>query len=75
MLSREFQVKEGQKVQLRLEAYNVTNTVRPGLGYTNAGAGSVLSSSTFGSATTNATPAGPTTAPARVLQLAVKYVF
>src|SRR5215471_2207601 len=75
MLSREFQVKEGQKVQIRFEAYNVTNTVRLGLGYTNAGAGSVLSSSTFGSATTNATPAGPTTAPARVLQLAVKYVF
>jgi hypothetical protein len=79
MLSREFQVKEGQKVQVRFEAYNVTNSVRLGFGFNgaagNSTTGLVLSSGTFGSATTNATPDGPTTAPARVLQLAVKYVF
>ena len=80
MLSREFQVKEGQKVQIRFEAYNVTNTVRLGLGYGGVGGGNsttglVLTGGTFGSATTDATPAAPTTAPARVLQFAVKYVF
>lgn len=79
MLSRDFQVKEGQKIQIRFEAYNVPNALRLGFGNTGAAGtsttGLVLSSATFGSATTNATPDGPTTAPARVLQLAVKYVF
>jgi hypothetical protein len=76
-ISRNFRIREGQTFQIRFEAYNVTNSVRLGLGY-NASLGTTAGTtfgSTFGAATSDATPDGPTTAPARVLQFAMKYVF
>ena len=67
-------------LQLRIEAFNLTNHVN----YTVNGT-TLSAASTFGTITTDATPtsgsgAGGTTgnstnAPARVLQFAVKYVF
>jgi Carboxypeptidase regulatory-like domain/TonB dependent receptor len=69
MLSRQFQITERHKLELRAEAYNVTNSLRLGT------PGTTLSSGTFGLITADATPDGPTTAPARVYQFALKYVF
>ncbi len=69
-LSRQFRIIEGQNLQVRFEAFNVTNSFRPG----NPGV-AVGSASTFGVITTDATPPAATTAPARVLQFALKYVF
>ena len=69
MLTRQFQVRERQRLEVRVEAYNVSNSLRLGV------PGSTLSSATFGGVTSDYTPPGPTTAPARVLQFAVKYVF
>ena len=69
MLSRQLQIRENQRFEVRVEAYNVTNSLRLGL------PGTTLSSGTFGRVTADATPPGPTTAPARVMQFAVKYVF
>jgi hypothetical protein len=80
-LSREFRITEGQRVELRGEAFNVTNSLRPGNPGVNVGA-----TSTFGLITTDATPppgvtnpgglgGSSTNAPARVMQFALKYVF
>ena len=69
-LSREFRIIEGHNIQLRFEGFNITNSFRPGNPGVNVG-----SASTFGLITADATPPGPTTAPARVLQFAAKYVF
>jgi hypothetical protein len=68
-ISRQFQIREGQKLEVRVEAYNVTNSFRPGNPNTTVG------SSSFGTITSNAVAASPTTAPARVLQIAMKYIF
>jgi hypothetical protein len=62
---RQFRVTEATHIELRLEAFNVTNSERlgnPGVTYS--------SSSTFGKITSSATNSTP-----RVLQLALKYVF
>jgi hypothetical protein len=69
-VSRQFQIREGQRLELRFEGFNVTNSLRPG----NPGT-TVSSATTFGIITTDATPPSPTTAPARVMQFAMKYVF
>jgi hypothetical protein len=69
-ISRQFTIHEGQRLEIRGEAFNLTNTLRPG----NPGI-AVGAANTFGLIQTNATPAGPTTAPARVMQFALKYVF
>jgi hypothetical protein len=80
-LSREFRITEGQRVELRGEAFNVTSSLRPGNPGVNVGA-----TSTFGLITTDATPppgvtnpgglgGSSTNAPARVMQFALKYVF
>jgi hypothetical protein len=69
-LSRQFRTFENQNLQIRFESFNVTNSFRPG----NPGT-TVSGASTFGLITTDATPPGPITAPARVFQLAAKYVF
>ncbi len=69
-LSRNIRVVEGQNVQIRFEGFNVTNSFRPGNPGVNRGG-----ASTFGLITTDATPPAATTAPARVFQLALKYVF
>jgi hypothetical protein len=68
-LSRQIQIREGQKLDVRLEAFNITNSFRPG----NPGAS--LSSSTFGIISSDATAPSATTAPARVFQVAMKYIF
>jgi len=70
MLSREVPMREKQTLQVRFEAYNITNSFRPGNPNTT-----LSTASTFGNITTDFTPPGPTTAPARVLQFAMKYVF
>jgi hypothetical protein len=69
-LARQFRVIEGQNIQLRFEGFNITNSFRPGNPGTTVG-----SASTFGLVTTDATPPAATTAPARVFQLALKYIF
>ena len=79
-MSRDFRIREGHTLQIRIEAFNLTNHVNYNLnGFT------LSSASTFGNITTDATPtsgtgAGGTTgsstnAPARVMQFALKYVF
>jgi hypothetical protein len=69
-VSREFRIREGQTLNLRVETFNLTNSLRPGNPGTTIG-----SVNTFGVITADATPPSPTTAPARVLQFAVKFVF
>ncbi|PWT99915.1 MAG: hypothetical protein C5B51_26175 [Terriglobia bacterium] len=69
-VSREFRIRESQTINLRFEAFNVTNGLRPG----NPGV-TIGSANTFGVITTDATPPSPTTAPARVIQFAAKFVF
>jgi hypothetical protein len=69
-VSREFRIREGQTLNLRFEGFNLTNSLRPGNPGTTIG-----SVNTFGVITTDATPPSPTTAPARVLQFAAKFVF
>ena len=60
-LSRTFQVKEGQKLEFRAEAFNLTNSVRL------ADPDTVLNSNTFGQIKTALDP--------RIMQFALKYVF
>jgi hypothetical protein len=60
-LSRIFQVREAQKLELRAEAFNVTNSLRRGNPTT------ILNSNTFGQIIS--------AADARILQFALKYVF
>ena len=69
-VSRDFRIREGQTLVFRFEAFNVTNSLRPGNPGVNLGA-----PNTFGIITTDATPPSPTSAPYRVLQFALKYVF
>jgi hypothetical protein len=62
-VSRQFRVREGQTLEFRAEAFNVTNSLRrgnPGTTYSSA--------NTFG--LINSSVGGP-----RILQFAVKYVF
>ena len=61
-VSRRFQVAEGQQVEFRAEAFNVTNSVRLGNPIVN------LSGGQFGKITTS--NGGP-----RIMQFALKYVF
>jgi hypothetical protein len=60
-LSRAFRVRETQRVEVRAEAFNVTNSLRPGDPGTN------LNVNTFGRITTSRDP--------RIMQFALKYVF
>lgn len=69
-VSRQFRTFEGQNFQIRFEGFNITNSFRPGNPGTTESSGG-----TFGLITTDATPPGQATAPARVFQLAAKYVF
>jgi hypothetical protein len=68
-LSRQFRIREGQKLEVRAEAFNITNSFHPG------NPGTTVGSSTFGIISSDYTAPSPTTAPARVLQLAMKYIF
>jgi outer membrane receptor protein involved in Fe transport len=65
-LSRGFQIRESQRLELRAEAFNVTNSMRRG-GQTNENPESSLNSAQFGQFTSAKDP--------RILQFAVKYVF
>ena len=62
-VSRQFQVREGQRIEFRAEAYNVTNSLRQGNPGNNFGA-----ANTFGRVTSS--QGGP-----RIMQFAVKYIF
>jgi hypothetical protein len=56
-----FRFRESQSLEFRAEAYNVTNSFRPGIIDT------VLSSANFGKIRTALTP--------RIMQFALKYLF
>ena len=60
-LTRSFQIREGQSVEFRVEAFNLPNHLNPGNPNTT------LSSSNFGKIQSAADP--------RIMQLALKYVF
>jgi hypothetical protein len=60
-VTRKFQVREGQSLQFRVEAFNAPNHVNP------QNPSSALNSQTFGKSTAAADP--------RIMQLALKYVF
>ena len=60
-LSRIFQIREAQKIELRAEAFNVTNSLR--MGNPNR----ALNQNTFGQINTSGD--------ARVMQFAFKYMF
>jgi hypothetical protein len=60
-LSRIFGVREMQKLEFRAEAYNVTNSFRPG------NPGTEITSATFGQLRTSRPP--------RIMQFALKYTF
>lgn len=73
MVSRRFPVTERQSIELRAEAFNVTNSLRlgaPGVNMNSAGAfGKILTSqSTTGSV-------NPTGSGGRIIQFALKYIF
>jgi hypothetical protein len=76
-LSRTFQVKESQRMEFRVEAFNVTNSFRPGCPSGSTGTGgscplggvnsSFNSTNTFGQIRNSLDP--------RIMQFALKYVF
>ena len=70
-LSRSLPIRENQRVELRIEAFNVTNSFRPGniatQGTSGSGAFLSLASNTFGQIRNALNP--------RILQFALKYVF
>jgi len=71
-LTRSFQIREAQRMEFRVEAFNVTNSLRKGNpGATAAApflpATNAINSNTFGQITTSGD--------ARVMQFALKFVF
>ncbi len=60
-LTRRFQVREGQSIEFRAEAFNAPNHVNP------MNPSNTLNSQTFGKSVAAADP--------RIMQLALKYVF
>ena len=71
-LTRNFRITERQRLQLRGEAFNLTNSFRagvppPSLSAGDPGVSVALGSSTFGQITSALDP--------RILQLEMKYVF
>jgi hypothetical protein len=69
-VSRQVVIREGQKLEIRFEGFNITNSFHPGNPGLSTGSGN-----TFGVITQDATPPAATTAPARVMQFALKYTF
>ena len=69
-LSRQFAIREKGRLEVRFEAFNLTNSFHPGDPGVSTG-----SANTFGVIQKDATPPSATTAPARVMQFALKYVF
>ena len=75
-ISRQFKVAEGQRVEIRVEAFNLTNSVR----FYIAGNANALNfnNGQFGRITTSASTTGTTAQTGqggRIMQLALKYVF
>ena len=70
-LSRSFRVSESNRFEIRAEAFNVTNSFRPGPAPVSIAVGAsnfnTVSSSTFGQIRTASDP--------RIMQFALKYVF
>jgi hypothetical protein len=71
-VTRTFRIRERQKMQVRGEAFNLTNSFRAGIAPPNltaggAGVSTALGSQTFGQITSALEP--------RILQLAMKFVF
>jgi hypothetical protein len=71
-VSRDFRIREGQILQIRAEAFNVTNSFRagtspPALSAGASGVSTVLGTPTFGTITTALDP--------RIVQLALKFSF
>ena len=67
-LARAFQVSEGRRLEVRVEAYNVTNSFRPTFVTTGASIlGLSLAINTFGQIRNSLDP--------RIMQFALKYVF
>jgi hypothetical protein len=69
-LSRNFRIKEAQRVEFRVEAFNVTNSFRTDTGISQTGLpylDSNSTSSTFGQVTSARDP--------RIMQFALKYFF
>ena len=76
-ISRQFKIKESQSIEIRAEAFNVTNSVRPYIAPTGDNA-MLLTSPTFGNITEAASTTGsssPFGSGGRIVQLALKYVF
>ena len=75
-VSRQFKLTESQRLEIRAEAFNVTNSVR--LYIANNAAALNLSSGQFGRITTAASTTGTTAATGnggRIIQFAMKYIF
>ncbi len=69
-LSREFRVREGQRFEIRAEAFNITNSLRAKQIFANSGGSgftTLSSGNLFGAILSAEDP--------RILQFAVKYVF
>jgi len=86
-ISRQFRIREEQRIEIRAEAFNVTNSFRPGLPATVTGNpntfGRILCSAANQSTGNNGSGCtsggllgqGPTSGGPRILQFALKYVF
>ena len=71
-LSREFRIRERESFEFRAEAFNVTNSMRPGISLPSlqagaSGLGLTFGSPTFGQITSALDP--------RILQVAAKFSF
>ena len=76
-IARQFKLNEAQSIEIRAEAFNVTNSVRFYIAPTGDNA-MLMGSPTFGNITEAASTTGsssPTGSGGRILQLALKYVF
>jgi hypothetical protein len=70
-ISRQFRIREGQHLEIRVEGFNVTNSVRLGTPNNTLGG-------TFGTITTDQSTTGsssPTGSGGRIVQFAMKYIF
>jgi hypothetical protein len=71
-VSREFRIREGHRLQVRAEAFNLSNSYRAGVSGQTGNAGgpglsTVLGTPTFGQVVSAQDP--------RILQMALKYSF
>lgn len=81
-ISRQFKIRESQSIEVRVEAFNVTNSVRFYIAPGGADNAVLMTSPTFGNITEDASTTGsssglssPFGSGQRVVQLALKYIF